>query len=228
MDIGEPVDPSPARAPNDVVLRGRLVELARLRPEDAAELYAASHGPGHEALWTYLADGPFADVEAFAEAMVLRVLSRDPFFFSIRDLASGSLMGSCAFLRIAPEHRTIEIGHILFTPALQRKAGGAEAIYLLARHAFEDLCVRRLEWKCNSLNAPSRRAALRYGFTFEGVFRQHMIVKGRNRDTAWFSMLDSEWTARRSAFEAWLAPSNFDKDGCQRVALSELSSVASR
>jgi RimJ/RimL family protein N-acetyltransferase len=127
-------------------------------------------------------------------------------------------------MRIEPSHRVIEVGSILFTPRLQRTVGATEAMYLMARHVFEDLGYRRYEWKCNALNAPSRGAALRLGFTFEGIFRQHMIIKGRNRDTAWFSMLDPEWPKRKAAFERWLDPSNFDAEGRQRVSLSALNS----
>jgi RimJ/RimL family protein N-acetyltransferase len=121
-------------------------------------------------------------------------------------------------MRIEPAHRVIEVGSILFTPRLQRTVGATETMYLMARHVFEDLGYRRYEWKCNALNAPSRRAAVRLGFTFEGVFRQHMIIKGRNRDTAWFSMLDSEWPQRKAAFERWLDPSNFNAEGRQKVS----------
>jgi RimJ/RimL family protein N-acetyltransferase len=128
-------------------------------------------------------------------------------------------------MRIEPAHRVIEVGSILFTPRLQRTVGATEAMYLMARHVFENLGYRRYEWKCNVLNAPSRRAALRLGFTFEGIFRQHMIVKGRNRDTAWFSMLDSEWPKRKAAFERWLDPSNFGSEGRQRVSLSAINAL---
>ena len=130
--------------------------------------------------------------------------------------------GVVSYLRIEPEHACIEIGHIWFGAPLQRTPGATETIYLLARHAFDDLGNRRLEWKCDAANARSRRAAERFGFTFEGVFRQHMIVKGRNRDTAWFSLLDSEWPAVRAAFEAWLAPENFDAGGRQRSPLKNV------
>ncbi len=138
-------------------------------------------------------------------------------FFAILDRASGAAVGYAAYMRIEPVHRVIEVGSILYTPQLQRTPLATEAMYLMARHVFEDLGYRRYEWKCNALNAPSRRAALRFGFTFEGIFRQHMIVKGRNRDTAWFSMLDSEWPARKANFERWLDPSNFGPDGRQKV-----------
>ena len=152
-----------------------------------------------------------------------RARSEDPLFFAMLEKSSGDAVGYAAFMRIEPAHRVIEVGSILFTPRLQRTVGATEAMYLMARYVFEDLGYRRYEWKCNALNAPSRRAALRLGFTFEGIFRQHMIVKGRNRDTAWFSMLDSEWPKRKAAFERWLDPANFDANGRQRVSLSALN-----
>jgi RimJ/RimL family protein N-acetyltransferase len=148
----------------------------------------------------------------------------DPYSYAIVD-RSGQALGIATLMEIRPSMGVIEVGHILYSPALQRTPLGTEAQYLLARYAFETLGYRRYEWKCNALNAPSRRAALRYGFVFEGVLRQHMIAKGRNRDTAFFSMLDSEWPARKTAFERWLAPENFDADGQQRTSLSELNGV---
>ena len=146
-------------------------------------------------------------------------------FFAILDNPSGKAVGYASYMRIEPVHRVIEVGSILYTPRLQQTTLATEAMYLMARHVFEDLGYRRYEWKCNALNAPSRRAALRFGFTFEGIFRQHMIVKGRNRDTAWFSMLDSEWPVRKANFERWLDPSNFGADGRQKVALSTLNKL---
>jgi RimJ/RimL family protein N-acetyltransferase len=146
----------------------------------------------------------------------------DPLFYAIVDRAAGAARGMASFLRMEPQHGVIEIGHIWFAPALQRTRQATEAIFVLARHAFDDLGYRRLEWKCDSLNAPSRKAAERFGFVFEGVFRQHMVVKGRNRDTAWYSMTDGEWPARRAAFEAWLAPDNFSAGGAQRRSLAEI------
>src|SRR6185436_18002595 len=145
-----------------------------------------------------------------------------PLFFTILHEATGTPAGYCSLMRIEPAHRVIEVGSILYTPTLQRTRGATEAMYLLARYIFEDLGYRRYEWKCNALNAPSRAAALRLGFTYEGIFRQHMIIKGNNRDTAWYSMLDGEWPARKARFEAWLAPSNFDAGGRQRKALSQV------
>jgi len=155
------------------------------------------------------------------------ICSRDHFPIARLSTATCSALGYAAYMRIEPVHRVIEVGSILFTPRLQQTVLATEAMYLMARHVFEDLGYRRYEWKCNALNAPSRRAALRFGFRFEGIFRQHMIVKGRNRDTAWFSMLDSEWPERKANFERWLDPVNFAEDGRQKVALSRFNQVLS-
>ena len=227
LPIGVEVDGAPARWPaRDLALDGRHVRLAPLDPaRDTAPLYAAAHGPGHEALWQYLYPEPFPDEAAFRAYLEKTAAASDRLLLSILDRASGAVLGHATYLRIEPAQRTIEVGNILYTPALQRGPGGTEAMYLMAKHAFEELGYRRYEWKCNDLNAPSRRAAQRYGFTYEGTFRQHLIVKGRNRDTAWFSMLDAEWPARRRAFETWLAPSNFDAAGRQRLALSALNAT---
>ena len=146
-----------------------------------------------------------------------------PTVFSIVDRESRRATGLAAFMRIEPTHRVIEVGSILFTNALQRTRGATEAMYLMARYVFEELEYRRYEWKCNALNAASRRAALRLGFGFEGVFRQHMIVKGRSRDTAWYSMIDAEWPARKAAFERWLSPDNFHPDSRQKTPLTIVS-----
>src|ERR1019366_701739 len=150
-----------------------------------------------------------------------RSASDDPMFFAIIDKETNRPVGHAAYMRIKPAHQVIEVGNILYTRAISRKPGGTEAMYLMAHHAFERLHYNRYEWKCNALNAPSRRAALRLGFTFEGIFRQHMIVKGENRDTAWYSMLDTEWPDRKKAFEEWLAPANFDAAGRQKTRLSQ-------
>ncbi len=189
------------------------------------ELYEGIQGEAGERLWQYLFEGPFADRAAFDIHLKRIAASEDPLFFAILDNASGRAVGYASYMRIEPVHRVIEVGSILYTPRLQQTTLATEAMYLMARHVFEDLGYRRYEWKCNALNAPSRRAALRFGFTFEGIFRQHMIVKGRNRDTAWFSMLDSEWPARKANFERWLDPSNFSADGRQKVALSTLNEL---
>lgn len=217
---GELVDSSPARRPQRTKFAGRVVTLTPLDPAaHAAALYAGSHGPENEHVWRYLWNGPFPNRAAFDLQLNQYAKSEDPFFFAIVDNSSGSAVGYASYLRIEPAHRVIEVGHILYTPRLQRTVGATEAMYLMARYVFEDLGYRRYEWKCNALNAASRSAALRLGFTFEGIFRQHMIVKGRNRDTAWYSTLDSEWPARKAAFERWLDPSNFDTDGGQKRPL---------
>jgi RimJ/RimL family protein N-acetyltransferase len=223
LPIGEPVDPSPADRPRPTTLLGRHVLLRPLDPErDAAALWPATHGPGHEALWLYLPYGPFADGGALAAHLARCGAGADPLFFAVEERTSGLAAGVASYLRITPEHRTIEVGHILYSPALQRTPGATEAMFLLARHAFEDLGYRRYEWKCNALNAPSMRAAERLGFRYEGTFRQHLISKGRNRDSAWFSMLDAEWPDCRLAFERWLDPANFDAAGRQLRPLSAL------
>jgi RimJ/RimL family protein N-acetyltransferase len=171
-----------------------------------------------------MAYGPFESQAVFTAWLDERAASKDPVFYAVIDRAAGAARGMMSYLRIEPEHRVIEIGHIWFAPVLQRTRQATEAIYLMARHAFDDLGYRRLEWKCNALNAASRRAAERFGFTFEGIFRQHMIVKGGNRDTAWYSIIDGEWPIRRAAFEDWLSPENFDSSGRQRRSLSQIRS----
>jgi RimJ/RimL family protein N-acetyltransferase len=222
--IGPPVDATPARLPEPVVLEGRYGRVERLRTDHAASLWNAVKG--HDPIWTYLsAYGPFANFAAFAEWLASRVALDDPYSYAIVD-SSGQAVGIATLMEIRPAMRVIEVGHIVYSPALQRTPLGTEAQYLLARYAFETLGYRRYEWKCNALNAPSRRAALRYGFVYEGTLRQRMIAKGHNRDDAYFSMLDSEWPARKAAFEQWLAPGNFDAAGKQRTSLSELNAAA--
>jgi RimJ/RimL family protein N-acetyltransferase len=223
-ELGIPVDPAPALPPQPIVLTGRVVTLRPFDlPSQAEALYQATHGSDKEALWRYMSEGPFASRDEFNAAFAKKQSSADPFFFAVVDNATGVAIGQAAYMRIEPNHRVIEVGNLIFTPALQRSSGATEAMYLMARHAFEDLRYRRYEWKCNALNHPSRRAALRLGFLFEGIFRQHMIIKEHSRDTAWFSMLDSEWPRRRANFEQWLAPSNFDQTGWQKTSLSQLN-----
>jgi RimJ/RimL family protein N-acetyltransferase len=225
LPIGQRIDTDEAGRPEPgLVLEGRHVRLVPVDPEaHAGPLFAASHGSGHEALWQYLFPEPFPDEAAFRTYLEKAAASADPFMLAILDRETGEPLGHATFMRIEPAHRVIEVGNILYTPKMQRSPGATEAMYLMAKHAFEAMGYRRYEWKCNDLNAPSRRAAHRYGFTYEGTFRQHMIVKGRNRDTAWYAMLDDEWPARRRAFELWLDPANFREDGSQRLALSDLN-----
>lgn len=215
----EPVEP-PSRAP----LQG---EHVLLRPVDAGAdaepFFAATHPPAaEESIWRYMFDGPYKDAEEMRRAMEWAEGMDDPLFFTIVRLADQRPLGRAAYMRIKPEHGVIEIGGILFAPELQRTAAATEAIFLMARHAFDELGYRRLEWKCDANNEASRRAAARFGFAYEGVFRQHMVIKGRNRDTAWFAITDGDWPSLRSAFEAWLASENFDAGGQQKRALSEL------
>jgi RimJ/RimL family protein N-acetyltransferase len=214
----------PARPPRRESLEGRLVRLEPLDPaRHAADLYAAGHGPDADPeLWTYLPYGPFASEDELRAHLAAQAASSDPLFLAVLDAGTGRAGGVVSYLRIEPAHGCIEIGHIWFGAALQRTPQATETIYLLARHAFDDLGNRRLEWKCDAANTRSRRAAERFGFAFEGVFRQHMIVKGRNRDTAWFALLDGEWPAARAAFETWLDPANFEPDGRQRRSLAAL------
>jgi RimJ/RimL family protein N-acetyltransferase len=227
--IGPLVNPHPAKRPRRVTLPGRAVTLVPLHADAHADsLFEKANGGDRDRVWTYLFDGPYADPGEFKTNIAAKAQSEDPLFFAIIDNASGDAVGYQTFLRIEPTHRVIEVGNILYTPAMQRTIGATEAQYLFAAHVFDALGYRRYEWKCNDLNAPSKRAALRYGFTFEGVFREHMIVKGRNRDTAWFSMLDSEWPRRREAFERWLDPANFDSAGRQKTSLINLNTGDSK
>jgi RimJ/RimL family protein N-acetyltransferase len=215
------LDWKPARRPERAPLEGETVRLEPVDPgRHAGDLFAASEGA--PALWDYLAYGPFPNQHVFTEWLEERAASEDPLFYAVVDRDSGAARGMASLMRIKPEHGVIEVGHIWFAPVLQRTRQATEAIYLLARHVFDDLGYRRFEWKCDSLNQPSRRAAERFGFVFEGVFRQHMVIKDRNRDTAWFSIVDGEWPVVRAAFEAWLAPENFDGEGQQRKSLSEI------
>jgi RimJ/RimL family protein N-acetyltransferase len=217
------VDSTPALRPQRITLEGRYIALVPLdAAAHAGELWDGTRGAENDRLWDYLFDGPYADRASFDAAIEKKAATDDPLFFAIIGRRSQRALGYASYMRIDPAHRSIEVGSILYTPALQRTAGATEAMFLMARHAFEDLRYRRYEWKCNVLNEPSRRAALRLGFSFEGIFRQHMIVKGRNRDTAWYSMLDSEWPARRMAFERWLHPWNFDEKGEQKFPLASL------
>jgi len=218
------VDWAPVRRPSPVELRGSYVLLRPLDADaDAGSLYAVSHPPaGDPAIWDYLFDGPYESAEQLGRLLAQVEKSDDPIFFSLAGLPEERPLGLASYLRIAAEHGSIEIGNVWFGTPLQRTTAATEAIYLLARHAFDELGYRRLEWKCNALNAASRRAAERFGFSFEGVFRKHYVVKGRNRDTAWYAIVDDEWPAIRAGFEAWLDPANFDAEGRQRRSLAEL------
>ncbi len=206
-------------------LSGHHVTLRPIQPEqDAPALYEASHAPtGDPTIWTYLYDGPYPDLPSFRQSLEDQEQRRDYVFLTVADATTDKPLGIVSYLAIVPEHGTIEIGNIWFSPELQRTPAATETIFLLAKHAFDDMGYRRLEWKCNALNQPSRSAAKRFGFQFEGIFLNHRVVKGRNRDTAWFAITDQRWPAIRQAFETWLSPDNFDADGRQRTRLSELT-----
>jgi RimJ/RimL family protein N-acetyltransferase len=223
--IGLPVEKTGAAPrPGPVTLKGRYGRLEKLRPDHASDLWAVF--AGHDRVWTYIStDGPFADPSEFASFIAKRAAAEDPYAYAIVDPQDRAI-GYFTLLRIVPLHRVIEVGHVLYSPSLQRTPLGTEAQYLLARYVFETLGYRRYEWKCDALNAASRRAALRYGFIYEGTFRQYMIAKGRNRDNAWFSMMDSEWPLRKRNFERWLALENFDAQRVQRVSLAALNAAA--
>jgi RimJ/RimL family protein N-acetyltransferase len=221
--VGLPVaNPGPGPRPEPATLKGRYGRIEKLRAEHAAELWKVF--ARQDQVWTYIStDGPFANFAEFSAFIAKRAAAEDPYAYAIVD-ASERSVGYFTLLRIVPQNRVIEVGHVLYSPALQRTPLGTEAQYLLAKYVFETLGYRRYEWKCDALNAASRRAALRYGFVYEGTFRQYMINKeGRNRDNAWFSMLDGEWPERKRNFERWLDPENFDGDGRQKVSLAALN-----
>jgi RimJ/RimL family protein N-acetyltransferase len=205
-------------------MEGRFVRLEPLSAaRHATSLHAVSHADARaRELWTYLFQGPFADEADYRASIERAEQSTDPLFFAVVDLADGRAKGQASLMRITPEMGVIEVGNIWYAPELQRTPASTEAMLLLFAYVFDELGYRRLEWKCNALNAASRRAALRLGFTFEGIFRQHMVVKGRSRDTAWYAMLDGEWPARKAAMRAWLAPENFDAEGRQKRRLEEI------
>lgn len=208
----------PARAP----LQGTWCRLEPLDPRThRSDLFAASMAPGAEERFRYLFEAP-QDRAGFDGWLAEVAWLGDPVYFAVMDRATGRCEGRQAFLRITPEHGVIEIGCILWGPAIARTRVATEAMFLFARHAFDDLGYRRFEWKCNALNEPSKRAALRFGFQYEGTFRSHMVLKGRNRDTAWFAMTDADWPALRRAYEQWLDPANFDDTGRQKARLEDL------
>jgi len=227
-DLGQPIGaplsgwtprPRPPRTP----VEGRFCRVEPLDPEKhAADLFAANSADTEGRNWAYLPYGPFEALADYRAWMEKACLGDDPLFHAIVDSASGKAIGLASYLRIDPAGGVIEVGHINYSPALQQTPAATEAMYLMMARVFEELGYRRYEWKCNALNAGSRKAALRLGFSFEGIFRQAAVVKGRNRDTAWFSILDSEWPQAKAAFQAWLAPENFDAEGRQKRGLAEI------
>ena len=225
--LGQPLgdllaDWKAARHPSGQILAGRFSRLEPLSAErHSASLYAANalDVDGHQ--WTYLPYGPFASLDGYRAWIEVHCRGRDPLFYAIIERASNDAVGVASYLRITPAGGSIEVGHLNFSPRLQRTPAATEALYLLMKHAFE-LGYRRCEWKCDALNAPSRAAALRLGLSFEGIFRQATVVKGRNRDTAWYAAIDREWPSLEAAFARWLDAANFDDAGHQRASLSAL------
>jgi RimJ/RimL family protein N-acetyltransferase len=222
--IGDAVEnwtprPRPSRAP----MQGRLCRLeALVATEHAAALHAAYAADADGRNWTYLPYGPFEKEEEYAVFVARAEQQDDPLFYAIVDLATERPVGVASYLRIDPAMGSIEVGHLCYAPALQRTPTSTEAMVLMMRRAFDELGYRRYEWKCDALNAPSVAAAKRLGFRFEGIFRQAVVTKGRNRDTAWLSIVDGEWPALRAAFERWLDPANIDATGAQRRSLGAL------
>ena len=226
--LGQPLGPTvpnwtPAERPSRLTLTGRFCRVEPLDVErHASALYAANGLDGEGRLWTYLPYGPFETFEEYQAWLRRTCMGADPLFFTLLVTATGQPGGLASYLRIDPPNGSIEVGHLNFSPALQRTPAATEAMYLMMEHAFA-LGYRRYEWKCNALNLPSRVAAQRLGFSFEGVFRQAAVTKGRSRDTAWYSVIDSEWPALQAAFRRWLDPDNFDARGAQRQRLSDLT-----
>ena len=214
---------SPPPHPPRESMMGRYCRLEPLDPDrHAADLFAANAADKEGRSWTYLAYGPFETLASYRDWMNARCLGDDPLFFAIVDLADEQPAGVASYLRITPASGSIEVGHLHFSPRLQRSPAATEAMFLMMQRAFEG-GYRRYEWKCDALNAASRAAAQRLGLSFEGIFRQATVYKGRTRDTAWYAAIDAEWPARRVAFQAWLDPSNFDAEGRQRTRLSDLT-----
>jgi RimJ/RimL family protein N-acetyltransferase len=226
--VGEPVAWKPVKRPERIVLEGRTVRVEPLNAAmHSASLFHAAHGPGADPhLWDYLAYGPFADEPSFREYLARNEQSDDPLFFAVVEPESGEARGIASLMRIDPVNGVGEIGHIWLGAGLQKTAAATEALFLLGDYLMHTLGYRRFEWKCDALNARSRRAAERLGFTYEGTFRQHIVYKGRNRDTAWYAILDHEWPAIRRAFIAWLDPDNFDDEGCQIRPLASYRTMA--
>ncbi len=225
LPIGEPVvDWMPPQLPSRVAVDGRYCRLEPIDPKrHGSDLYHAYATDTEGRIWTYLPYGPFATLDDYQEWLETVSRAQDPLFHAILDLESGRAVGVASYLRIQPDHGSIEVGHINFAPPMQRRPAATEAMYLLMKRAFE-AGYRRYEWKCDALNQRSRAAAQRLGLSFEGVFRQATVYKGRNRDTAWYAAIDSEWPALSQAFERWLNPANFAADGQQRARLSEMTS----
>jgi len=209
-------------------MEGQYCRLEPLEPHHAADLFAAFSQAPDGRDWTYMPVGPFDDAASYLEYVERAAVSPDPQHYAVIDLKRGIAIGTLSLMRIDRANGVIEVGNVAFSPLLKRTPISTEAQYLLMKHAFDELGYRRYEWKCDALNAPSRQAAARLGFQFEGIFRQAVLYKGRTRDTAWFSIIDREWPTVRAAFEQWLAPENFDAEGGQRKSLTDLRAQQSK
>jgi RimJ/RimL family protein N-acetyltransferase len=231
-ELGQPVgEPIPgwqtANRPDRSPMQGRFCRLEALDVlRHAKDLFAAHSADELGALWTYMAVGPYSSFDEFVAGMELACASDDPLFYAVVERGSGKAVGWAAYLRIEPTAGSIEVGSIVYSPRLQRTPGATEAMYLMMQRAFDELGYRRYEWKCDALNEPSRRAAERLGFTYEGLFRQALVYKGRNRDTAWYAIIDRDWPVIRRGFEHWLDPANFDTQGRQKQTLAAFISAA--
>lgn len=218
--IGPEVDPTPRPLPARIPHRGAAMDLEPLAVRHAEDLWAAAQSDPADHSWAYMGYGPFADAGAMRRHVAAFAAQHDPMAWAVRPHRSGRAEGWLTLMEIFPGHAAIEIGHIWFSPRMQRTRAATEAMFTLMRHAMDDLGYRRLVWKCNALNAPSRSAAARLGFTYEGTLRGVLVVKGRQRDTAFYSILDEEWPARRDTIAAWLADANWDHAGAPRTSLS--------
>ena len=199
---------------------GRTCDVVPLEPAHSADLFAAFSADQTGKLWTYMPTGPFETAADYSAWVAQACTSTDPLFFTVLDRTTGAPVGVASYLRIQPENGVVEVGFITFSPALQRTAMATEAMYLMMKRVFDELGYRRYEWKCDALNAPSKIAAARLGFSYDGLFRQALVYKGRNRDTAWYAILDQDWPRTKAGFETWLAPENFDADGLQKTPLA--------
>jgi RimJ/RimL family protein N-acetyltransferase len=224
LPIGPPVDTMPRPLPPRTALRGTYVHLEPLHVRHAPDLWRSAETGTQRGddSWAYLGYGPFASEEALTRFVADFASQQDHVVWAVRPVATGVASGWMTLMNIFPKNADIELGNIWLAPVMQRTRAATEAMFLPLRHAADDLGYRRLTWKCNALNAPSRRAADRFGFTFEGILRAHLVVKGRRRDTAWYSILDDEWPNRRDAILAWLDASNFAADGTAKRGLAEI------
>ncbi|KAH6876618.1 acyl-CoA N-acyltransferase [Thelonectria olida] len=220
--VGALVDTTPSLKPSHISLHGKYVSLVPLQAEHAEPSYKHLGGPENAHLWTYMFTGPYEDIGEWKKNEEAKSKKTDPFFFTVLSGPESEPVGQMSLMNIVPDHRRIEIGSVILGEVLKQTRAATEAFFLLLRHAFEDLNYLRVEWKANHLNKPSLSAAERLGFVFEGIFKKHMIIKGRRRDTAWFAISDEDWPQAKRSLEAWLSEDNFDEDGKQRRSLKEV------